>query len=542
MKIDPQKLASFGYLPKELPPVFTSESLGKCLSTMILPQLATTKCVEFSIPKGKYARRILQIPNPFNFIYLAKHLSHPQHWLLMRTHNNKCQYSMSFVKENDKIAAAISNDDARAIKYRYPSFRRAKLPAILASFDQLFVVKIDISRYYPSIYTHTLTWALLGRSRAKEFLKLKRPKQKLEPDFDAFDFADRLDKIIRSGQENQSVGLPMGPDTSHIISEIIGCYFDQRLNARFPDLHAFRYFDDYEIFVDTEERAQEVLRFTQEILAEFQLSISENKVSIKRFPFEFEEAWVKEINRVRPKPANESNIRQYFSNIFGLFEKYPEKTSTMVKYALRAFERRTTLVEKKNWPIFEALLLKTALVAPSSLEIVSRILESYRSWVNRDKVLKAMDKLVAYHATLNHHLEIVWALWIMKQFCRVLPARHVASLVHSSNPFVLLLMLDLESKGLIEGGKIESSLKTQIADALNSNEDQADWLLYYEAVEVKKWISAKKRQGFKPLRDGKVSFYDPAAVIKTYLVEEDVKNAVPPKIELHASLSPEDAN
>lgn len=520
MPLDVQRLLAYGYLLKELPPVFTSVSLGQDPQNFVLPAANPTnqtKCVTYSIPKGRFSRRNLHVPHPLGFIQLVQHLAHPPHELIMHTHNTRCATSMSFVRENHNIQNAISNDERRAIINRYPTLQRAKRAAILAAHDKLFLVKIDISQYYPSIYTHTLTWALLGRDRAKQLHRMGNARQ-AEVDYPIYRFADELDRLIRLTQENQSVGIPIGPDTSHVISELIGCYFDQRLDAEFPGLRAFRYFDDYEIYVDGEEMAQEVFRFAQEILAEFQLSISEAKAVIKRFPFEFEEAWVREINAYPFNPAIENHIRQYFSMVFGLIERYPDKAPTVIKYALRRFERRSSGISQENWPLFESLLLKTALVGPSCLDIVSRILETYRNFVDARKLATALVRLLEQHSSLNHHFEIAWALWMLKQFNIQLQATFVASIIRSGNPLVLLLLFDLEATGLVEGGPIAPALRQGLTDALNNREDAADWLLYYEAVAIKGWLTATPRPEYQTLVQSNVSFYDPNAHIGIYPV------------------------
>jgi hypothetical protein len=519
MPLNAQTLLSHGYLLKELPPVFTSVTLGQNFGGIALPPANAanqTKCVDFSIPKGRFSRRNLKIPHPFGYIHLVNHLVSPASQVIMDAHNTQCNTSMSFVRENNNIQNAISNDDRRAIINRYPTLQQAKKVAILSAFDKLFLVKIDISQYYPSIYTHTLPWALLGRDRAKQLYRMPNNIRQLEPDFPTYNFADELDRRVRLIQEGQSVGIPIGPDISHVISELIGSHFDQRLNARFPGLRAFRYFDDYEIYVDGEERAQEILRFAQEILAEFQLSINESKAVIKRFPFEFEEAWVREINSY-PFDSNIANhIRQYFSMIFGLVEQFPEKTSTIAKYALRTFERRTSTITQSNWPLFQSLLLKTALIAPSCLDIVSRILETYRQFVVPATVASTIIRLLEQHSSLNHHFEIVWGLWILKQFNIQLSTQFVALIIAGGNPLCVLLLLDMEASGLIEGGQIAQNLKQGLSDALNNRDDAADWLLYYEAAMVKAWLPAAVRPEFNTLSVNNVTFYDQNAQIGIY--------------------------
>ena len=216
----------------------------------------------------------------------------------------------------------------------------------------------------------------------------------------------------------------------------------------------FRYFDDYYIHVDTEEYAQKALKFAHQILAELQLSINENKLKIQRFPFGFQETWVKEINDVHFEKASSSNIKQYFSTLFSLANDFPENSSTIFSYGLRTFERRSTIIDVRNWKVFESLLLKSILIESSVLDIVSRIIETYKTQVSSIKVKSVLIKILEYHCELNHHYETVWSLWIFKQLKLKLPDDLIDKIINSSDNFSLLLLLDLDNENLIEGGKL----------------------------------------------------------------------------------------
>jgi hypothetical protein len=353
------------------------------------------------------------------------------------------------------------------------------------------------------------------KGTCKENLENKEKDRPLEPDFASYDFADKLDFFIRSCQDNQSVGIPIGPDTSHIIAEIIGCYLDIQIQNKFPDIKAYRYFDDYHIYLESEEKGQIVLRFIQQILAELQLSINENKLKLRRFPFEFEENWIKEINDVGFKLPTETKLKQYFSVLFGLANKNPEKSDTIFNYAFKTFEKRTTEITEDHWELFEALLLKSALIEPSTLEMVSRILETYRPFVKQDKVKSTLIKILENHCDLNHHFETVWVLWILKQFNIILPKVWVNKIINTTDTFSILVLLDLDQAGLVEGS-IDAAQKQSITDLLDTMGDKTDWLLYYEAVEIKKWVTATKRTDFQELAKQNISFYDNKAKIKVF--------------------------
>ena len=68
----------------------------------------------------------------------------------------------------------------------------------------------DLSRFFPTIYTHSVPWAFHSKSVAK---KNKNPTLKY--------FGNLLDLALRQAQDGQTIGIPIGPDTSHMIAEAI---------------------------------------------------------------------------------------------------------------------------------------------------------------------------------------------------------------------------------------------------------------------------------------------------------------------------------
>jgi hypothetical protein len=512
--MDIERLLSYGYVFKELPPSFNSVTLGVNYTAIKGLTFATNKCIEFSIPKGQYSRRILGLSHPANFIQIVTHICEPGNWNILQNHYSKSTFSHSRVVENKEAGTKILNKDNRAIKTNYGKLSDSKEKTIVDSFDMLYELKIDISKFYPSAYTHALVWAILEKERAKELWKMKAAKT-TEPDYNLYEFADTLDNYCRYCQDNQSVGIPIGPDTSHIIAEIIGTYIDIQLKTKFPDVKAFRYFDDYHIYIDTEEKAQKALKYLQQILADLQLSINEAKLSIQKFPFAFQEAWVKEINDVWFTEVKSSNIKQYFSVLFGLANKHPDNSSTIFSYGLRTFEKRTIEITDAHWEVFESLLLKSVLVEPSILEVASRIFETYKHIVSKKKLKDVLIKILEYHCELNHHYETVWALWMFKQFGLELPRTFIDRVINLADNFSILVLLDLHQEKLISDGGLTVKDKQNITDILDLKQT-TDWLLYYEAVEVKKWVTASKRTDLDPISKANISFYDPAAKMKVF--------------------------
>ena len=175
-----------------------------------------------------------------------------------------------------------------------------------------------------------------------------------------YKLADDIDTSVRNCQERQSIGIPIGPDTSHIISELIACRIDSILQNEFSDikLKGCRYHDDYDLYVSTRDEADRVLKGLQRILNDFQLEINESKVRIKEFPFAFEDKFTLIFNQFHFKETSLSNsIKYYFSLVWGLIDENSQRPDWIFKYALKIFELRTVTITKKSWKIFEDLLL-----------------------------------------------------------------------------------------------------------------------------------------------------------------------------------------
>ena len=92
-----------------------------------------------------------------------------------------------------------------------------------------FILRTDIARFYPSIYTHVIPWAFHGKEQAKA--------NRTEG------LGNELDRLVRTAQDGQTMGIPVGPDTSLVIAEAVAASLDADL-SQFR-LQGFRFMDDY---------------------------------------------------------------------------------------------------------------------------------------------------------------------------------------------------------------------------------------------------------------------------------------------------------
>lgn len=81
-----------------------------------------------------------------------------------------------------------------------------------------YLLKADISQFYPSIYTHTIPWALHSKATAKAGQR------------DVELAGNVLDKELQACQHGQTKGIAIGPDTSLGIAELLLSPIDHRMN------------------------------------------------------------------------------------------------------------------------------------------------------------------------------------------------------------------------------------------------------------------------------------------------------------------------
>ena len=119
-----------------------------------------------------------------------------------------------------------------------------------------YVVNADVSLFYPSLYTHALPWALHTKQTSKQQQNSKAL------------LGNRLDQGLRKGQDNQTIGVPIGPSWSLALSELVMSRIDAALQAKFPHLRGIRTLDDYEFGAASEATANLILSTLRSELAE----------------------------------------------------------------------------------------------------------------------------------------------------------------------------------------------------------------------------------------------------------------------------------
>jgi hypothetical protein len=384
------------------------------------------------VPKKKHLRRVLSIPNPFHQTLLCGEVA--RNWKALQTFCEGSQISLS-VPRTSTTRALQSTKEISAV-----TTERA-----LRSVGKRYLLKADFARYYPSIYTHSIPWALHGKQNARAQKSL---------------FGNAIDTRLRDTQDRQTGGIPIGPDTSFLIGEVIGSAIDIELQKCIGDLRGVRFIDDIYLYFETLMEAEVALSQLHRVAKNFELEIHDQKTEIMSLPDEVEPPWKTELRAMEIRPAGQpqsTDLVSLFNKGFDLARRFPN--DSVLTYVAKQVQN--TQLDPDNWSLAQALLLKATLAEPSMLHVLMDILVTNQpSLTDKDPLGNTIASLCAYHAPLQQGYEVEWALWIARQHYITVPDRIIDIVAQMEDDIVALVALDLQQEAWV---KCQSSCKERSA-------------------------------------------------------------------------------
>lgn len=223
----------------------------------------TFDLIKFTHTNGS-GYRVYSLMHPFIYWQLCKEIA-----------DNLPSIIKSLAKKRDIVSYSIP--DLMGLEFRRESgikmwIQMAEKDLIAESGEYSYLLKADISSFYDSIYTHSISWAI----HTKPVAKMKRGNFAL--------LGNRLDKLAQSSNTGQTNGLPIGPITSDILCELVLASLDETVSKRLRKLRvkykAARYKDDYRFLTHSNEDASTIKKVLTEVLHEYGMNINQNKTSI----------------------------------------------------------------------------------------------------------------------------------------------------------------------------------------------------------------------------------------------------------------------
>lgn len=212
------RLVSYGMFSEKLPSIFTGDLfLNYCKN--ICKQSFSDEWrgyINYESMRNTNIPRNIGIPTPMGHELLCKTLM--KHWTKLT------KYFETKTKGQPRIISRIHirkiQDTKALFLMNYKNWIDDGTPEPDIYLGKRYMIHTDISKCYPSIYTHAIPWALVGKDVAKNNIGKYK------------EWYNQIDHFAQISKNGETHGLLIGPHTSNILSEIILCAIDKELSKK----------------------------------------------------------------------------------------------------------------------------------------------------------------------------------------------------------------------------------------------------------------------------------------------------------------------
>lgn len=510
-----KSLLSLGYFPRELPSAFTTADFGTHADEIIAAwekakiferqpvkkknnsytyKIWDTELETISKPKRGYERRSVHITHPIPQAVLCLEIAN--NWKSISKWLSKQQHSLDKIDISSKYARAIKGIDFRS--------HETKKDYIESTSDWL--VRTDITRFYPSIYTHSVPWAAYGKAQVKSDLKKYQGS-----------LADRIDALVRSCNRNQTIGIPIGPETSRIIAEVVSSEIDTVIRNRLDHLDVKKFDrlqDDWFVGADSLDDAESILSQIVLSYREFGLEINGTKTSVQHILARDKKTWRAELSSHVISAhgyLSGSRLHDFLKLVLRL--QAVNMNDPVVSYGITVIEGKK--FTETDVAFVESFLLEASVLSPIAIDRICHLMVNINEGKNSISTSRVRDRfksLCERNLQNGNDYEAIWMMYTLRGLKTPFQSKSIADQMEfhigSSIPIVLL---DMKNKGLFKSVLPIANWEKQL-DGDRIRKDWI-WLLAYEGIR-NGWLKDKKsimsKSFFEPMITRNVQFYDPS--------------------------------
>lgn len=496
-----------GYLPKELPFLFNTGQFARIADEALIglpPDVWKKWTKPLTIPVGAKGgkRRTAAIPNPISQTRLVKVMVDGWNQISAHCDHSEISFSRLMVPGEERT---LRNERRGDPLHSYESIMLTKefsQKRLELAASSSYILRADIANFYGSIYTHSLAWALHGKEPAKKSIKDKALLGNL------------LDEAVRNGNDGQTKGIPIGPDTSRVLSEIIGTALDKRLAKKLrkrvsQGYEGIRWVDDFLLYFQSAGGRDKALGTLVEALEEFDLSLNHHK-TLSLLPGEdmIESQWAHPLRRYQ---FSERPLCQFYDLlgfadlVSSLAKAYPGDSvalyASKILWSLPVAEENLADVLTVLWRLIHLDSRIVSVAAIYTAALSPGLLAARRT---RKIIREGIDFHLADFIERRWALETCWLLWLCQRTGFLLPNTLVAKLSTFDHPLVALAALELERAGLTREKFDATEWKESVSgdDALIGPR----WMLAYELRKTGDLKKPMQNQFFDFLKSKNVSF------------------------------------
>lgn len=497
-------LLGFGLFSEQIPPMFSSENfLNFCKEKNPPSTSSTFNFIKYENLRNINIPRSLAIPNPIGYHQLCLSLKnswveilnhfeqntrHDKH-KISRIHIRKIKERKNVFSVKSKygnFSTTIDNKSPNIFKMNHKNFEEddnAQTDLLVGCHYQ---VKADISTFFPSIYTHSIGWALAGKIEAKSKIK----EHQL--------YYNCIDFNLRNLRDGETHGILIGSHAFNLISEIILTTIDKKISQKYKFI---RHIDDYTAYCETYQEAQDFLVFLNFELREYGLMLNHKKTEIMKSPVPMEPEWIREIHQqiamVHNKNINKGRMIKIMDNLFEMVKK--NNDAAILNYAAKFLSSYTFDKNSRHhyiqtmrhlMEIYPYLSSKIESIFFKKLELSGEEIKNICERVHK-KSLESRSFEGCYYAiffALKHGISIGISLFDGAK---------------DSNDCILMIISYIHDMNFNKTTKLKHSYRNL---ALNLKDTDMDcyWLFVYEVLSQN-----DLKDYWKNMKKNKVSFISP---------------------------------
>lgn len=444
-KIDSKEIAKWlleqGYFPEQyiFPPNFQVDNFklndhpyfkapSKKGDRKFSPKIVSSEILNISYPKSELTDRIFGIYSPKIYHDIIWYIE--KNWNQIKNHlfskrNKVFSFSFPIPITSDSVGNLGNLRTGRMI-YEYLELTEKYL--LSESYKYKYLLKTDIKNFYPSIYTHSISWAIHTKKKIR--------------DNNEFNFrlvGNVLDRLIQYGNDRRTNGIPIGPAISDLIAEIILTAVDKLFSKLIgkEDMIAARYKDDYFFLIKNDEQADKVLKSLQYCLKEFNLFIHEEKTTKYPLPDGLLRPWILRFNKTWYSLVSDEKEKIKFRDFFtitqeviqidtdypgtGIIDKFLAKLTDKNKnYTLRI---DFSDLQKKRHGVFRTYSLLIHLSKrskksfPNALGVIESIIRAPESEISTDIKSALIQEMKNLNQELlkkdDEHKKLWWIYFVL---------------------------------------------------------------------------------------------------------------------------------
>lgn len=309
----------------------------------------------------------------------------------------------------------------RAGRMIYEFIEMAEKDLVAEAHNYKFLLRTDIKNFYPSIYTHSIAWAL----HTKKTIRTKGNRA----DFSKF-LGLKLDRLFQYANDGCTNGIPIGPAISDLISEIILAAVDKEFSKELSitgiDFLGVRFKDDYRFLCNSKEDAQKIIKTLQIKMKEFNLTLNDSKSNVTELPEGLFREWPAEYSKNSLRYRNKIRYKHFADTMLMTLkiDKQYQDTGVIDKFlselTSKKYKLKLKLNEKYSQKAFSLLLLlkeRRSKSFPHVLGIIEKIIEENKSNPDildyiKNSIQRIFNKKLANEA--DNLYDLIWLTYFIK--------------------------------------------------------------------------------------------------------------------------------